>query len=117
MNNIALSFFLLAAPIALCLSPMKLSAQTESVDDSDVVLASIEAPLTREALNEVRIVLEGNGHMFRYGEFQLRPDGTLIGAEIVVKIEGQEFHDYVEFTSDSCILRIKKTEGPVMEGC
>ena len=117
MNKIALPFFLLAASIALCLSPMEAIGQTESVGDSGVILASVEAPLTREALNEARIALEENGHMFRYGGFQFRPDGTLIGAEIVLKIEGQEFHDYVEFTSESCILRIKKTEGLVMEGC
>ena len=117
MNNIAFHFFLLAASIALCLSPMELSGQTESIGDSDVVLASVEAPLSREALNEVRMILEENGHMIRYGGFQFRPDGTLFGVEIVLKIEGQEFHDYVEFTSDACILRIKKTEGLVMEGC
>ena len=86
-------------------------------DEPDVVLASIEAPLTREALNAARLTLEEAGHSFRYGSFQFRPDGALVGVEIVLKVEGQEFHEYVEFVSESCILRLKKTEGPVMEGC
>ena len=105
------------ASIALGLSSMEVNAQTNSLGDNDVVLASIEAPLTREALNEVRVSLEEIGHMFRYGSFQFRQDGTMIGVEIVLKIEDQEFHEYVEFVSESCVLRIKKAEGIAMEGC
>ena len=110
----------LAAVLALATlwsAPSAVSAQTENGDEPDVVLASIEAPLTREALNAARLTLEEAGHSFRYGSFQFRPDGALVGVEIVLKVEGQEFHEYVEFVSESCILRLKKTEGPVMEGC
>ena len=110
----------LAAVLALTTlwsAPSAMSAQTETGDEPDVVLASIEAPLTREALNAARLTLEEAGHSFRYGSFQFRPDGALVGVEIVLKVEGQEFHEYVEFVSESCILRLRKTEGPVMEGC
>jgi len=117
MNKTASTLFILLASTAIGLNPMKTAAQTEPVEESDVVLASIEAPLTREALNEVRIALEEDGHMFNYGSFRFRPDGALVGVEIVVKVDGQEFHEYVEFVSESCVLRIRKTEGPVMEGC
>lgn len=117
MNKTVLHFFLPMASIALGLSSMEVNAQTQSLGDNDVVLASIEAPLTREALNEVRVSLEEIGHMFHYGSFQFRQDGTMIGVEIVLKIEDQEFHEYVEFVSESCVLRIKKAEGIAMEGC
>ena len=117
MNKIVCSSFAVIASIVLGLSPMEVHAQTQPTGDSDVVLASIEAPLTREALNEVRIAMEESGHMFHYGSFQFRQDGMLIGVEIAMKIEGQEYHDYVEFVSESCVLRIKKAGGMVMEGC
>lgn len=115
--KMSLSSFAAAVALAtLWSSPSAVSAQTAG-EQPDVVLASIEAPLTREALNAARLTLEEAGHSFRYGSFQFRPDGALVGVEIVMKVEGQEFHEYVEFVSESCILQLKKTEGPVMEGC
>ena len=59
----------------------------------------------------------GTGHAFRYGSFQFRPDGALVGVEIVLRVDGEEHHNYVEFVSETCVLRIKKAEGLVMEGC
>lgn len=106
---------LLVLGLGLAVSPA--DAQAEATDGTDVILASIEAPLTREALNATRIALEEQGHAFRYGSFQFRPDGALVGVEIVLRVDGEEHHDYVEFVSETCVLRIKKTEGLVMEGC
>ena len=103
--------------LGLGLASTTVDAQVEPAEDTDVVLASIEAPLTREALNSTRIALEEQGHSFRYGSFQFRNDGALVGVEIVLRIDGEEHHDYVEFVSETCVLQIKKEEGLVMEGC
>ena len=106
---------LLMLGLGLAASPA--NAQIEAAEGTDVILASIEAPLTREALNATRIALEEQGYAFRYGSFQFRPDGVLMGVEIVLRVDGEEHHDYVEFVSETCVLRIKKTEGLVMEDC
>lgn len=103
--------------LGLGLATSPVNAQAEVTEGTDVVLASIEAPLTREALNATRIALEEQGYAFRYGSFQFRSDGALVGVEIVLRVDGEEHHDYVEFVSETCVLRIKKAEGLVMEGC
>ena len=109
---------LLMLGLGLATSPVNAQAESsEAPEGTDVVLASIEAPLTREALNATRIALEEQGHAFRYGSFQFRPDGALVGVEIVLRVDGEEHHDYVEFVSETCVLRIMKAEGLVMEGC
>ena len=93
------------------------SAQEAPTQEPEVVLATIEAPLTRENLNATRIALEEAGHTFHYGGFQFRPDGQMIGAEIFLVVDGNEFRQYVEFVTDDCTLKVLKAEGLRMEGC
>lgn len=114
MNKAVFSGIALALSV-FCCTPAETVAQTAPVQGD--VLATIEGPLTREALNATRMALEEAGMQFRYGGFNFRPDGTLVGAEIVFKVDGAEFHEYVEFVSETCVLRIHRTEGLVMEGC
>ena len=114
MNKAVFSGVFLALSVFFCI-PAETVAQTTPVQED--VLATIEGPLTREALNATRIALEEAGHQFRYGGFNFRPDGVLVGAEIVLKVDGVEFHEYVEFVSETCVLRIHRTDGLVMEGC
>ena len=106
----------LAAVLALGISSSA-SAQEAPVAGSDVVLATIEAPMSREALNETRIALEAEGHTFHYGSFQFRPDGQMIGAEVFLKVDGVEHRQYIEFVTDDCQLLVLKNEGLRLEGC
>jgi hypothetical protein len=118
MMKMALSQFACTALLSLGLFTSALQAQVgNSTGEPDAILASIEGTLTREALNATRMSLEDMGHTFNYGSFQFRPDGKLVGVEIFLIVEGQEFREYVEFVSDTCILEISKAQGIKMEGC
>ena len=106
----------LAAVFALGFSSSA-TAQDASVAGSDVILATIEAPMSREALNETRLSLESEGHTFNYGSFQFGPNGQLIGAEVFLKVDGVEHQQYIEFVTDDCRLLVLKNEGLLLEGC
>ena len=114
MNKAVFQGIALALSVFCCF-PGETAAQTTSAQED--LLATIEGPLTREALNATRLTLEEAGIQFRYGGFNFRPDGALVGAEIVLKVDGVEFHEYIEFVSDTCVLQIHRTDGLVMEGC
>mgnify|MGYP007032648491 CR=1 FL=1 len=117
MMNVVKPLALLAV-LALGASSSSATAQETVEPGSDVVLATLEAPMTREALNATRIALEEAGHTFHYGGFQFRPDGQMIGAEILLKIEGGvEERRYIEFVTDDCKLQILQNEGLKLEGC
>ena len=106
----------LAAVLALgCFSSA--TAQEAPVGGSDLVLATVEAPMSRDALNETRLALEAEGYTFKYGNFQFRPDGQLIGAEVFLKVDGVEHQQYIEFVTDDCQLLVLKNEGLLLEGC
>ena len=104
--------------LSLGLFTAGLQAQEASVaGEPDAILASIEGPLTREVLNATRLSLEDTWHTFHYGGFQFRPDGLLIGVEIVLKVDDQTYREYVEFVSETCVLQLSKLNGIKMEGC
>lgn len=103
---------LAAWPTSSCLS------QSETPEIEETVLASVEAPLSREALNETRLNLESQNIKFNYGNFQFHPQsGALIGVELHMEVEGEVFREYFEFPTDNCVLRIVKESGYRMEGC
>jgi len=114
MMNVVKPLALLAV---LALGSASISAQEAPASETDVILATVEAPMTREALNATRIALEEAGHIFHYGGFQFRPDGQMMGAEIMLKVNGVEHRRYIEFVSDDCKLQILMTEGLRLEGC
>ena len=98
--------------------PGSTMAQGEVPESSETALATIEGPLSREGLNEVRLSLAEEDIKFNYGNFRFHPqDGQLIGAELFLVIDGVEYREYHEFTSDTCVLRILKESGFRMEGC
>jgi len=99
------------------LSTSVVQAQETTEAEPDVVIATIEAPLSREALNAARLVMEAEGHSFNYGGFQFRSDGQLNGVEIRMTIDGTSTHEYVEFVTGTCVLQILKAQGLRMEGC
>lgn len=108
--------------MAACLStfcPSTLPAQVEQVDGAaETTLAVLEGPLSREALNDIRIALAEVDVKFNYGHFQFHPaTGDLFGVEIFLVIEGVEYRDYFEFPTQDCSLRILKESGFRMEGC
>lgn len=118
MMKIAFSRCACTVLLSLGLFTAGLQAQEANVaGEPDAILASIEGPLTREVLNATRLSLEDMGHTFHYGGFQFRPDGLLIGVEIVFKVDGQTYREYVEFVSETCVLQLSKLNGIKMEGC
>lgn len=96
-----------------------LQAQAEPAPESgETTLAVLEGPLSREALNEIRLTLAEQDVKFNYGHFQFHPTtGALFGVEIFMVVEGVEYRDFFEFPTEDCTLRILKESGFRMEGC
>lgn len=102
---------------ALVATSSSLFAQAEGNEQPETILATVQAPLTRESLNETRIFLGEMGHEFQYGNFQFRPDGKLYGVEISLRVGDVQQRQYVEFVNDDCTLKVTLGEGLKMEGC
>lgn len=117
MKTSCFSLLVTAALCSFMVSPMTTNAQEAPVAQ-ETTLATIEGPLTREGLNEVRLVLAEEDVKFNYGNFQFHPQtGDLVGCEFYLVVNGQEYRDYFDFTSEDCVLRILKESGFRMEGC
>ena len=103
---------------ALLSMPFSASAQAEVTPETETVLSVFEGPMSREALNEVRLTLAEQGVRLNYGNFQFHPQTkAMVGAELSMVVDGVSFKDYVEFVSPSCILRITRESGFSLEGC
>lgn len=99
-------------------APAATFAQDATPTTPETVLTVVEAPLSRESLNEVRLMLAEQDIRFNYGNFQFHPQsGDLIGAELFMVIEGQEYREYVEFVTPTCKLQVVRETGFRMEGC
>lgn len=93
-------------------------AQTEDTQVQETVLATLEGPVTREALNETRIALDAQGVQFHYGNFQFHPESTtIVGFELHMVIDGQEYRDYVDVPTATCTVKVIKESGFRVEGC
>ena len=117
MKMSCFSLLVTAAFCTLMVFPMTANAQ-EALAAQETTLATIEGPLTRESLNEVRLELAEEDVKFNYGNFQFHPQtGDLVGCEFYLVVNGTEYRDYFDFTSEDCVLRILKESGFRMEGC
>ncbi len=104
--------------VALCTVTTNTQAQAEATQAQETVLATLEGPVTREALNETRIALDAQGVQFHYGNFHFHPQlGTIVGFELHMVIDGQEYRDYVDAPTESCTLKVIKESGFRVEGC
>ena len=118
MNTSYVRGLMAACAFVLLSIPGSISAQSDAPASSETTLATIEGPLSREGLNEVRLAMAEQDIKFNYGNFRFNPqDGQLIGAELFLVVDGVEYREYHEFTTSTCVLRILKESGFRMEGC
>ena len=118
MKILATSPLVLTSLIALLSMPLATVAQSEVQAETETVLGVLDGPLSREALNEVRLSMAEQGIRLNYGNFQFHPQTKeMIGAELSMIVDGVTFKDYVEFVSPTCTLRITKEAGFNLEGC
>lgn len=109
---------ILAALTLMLGTPHCASSQQDTPQVEETILATVEAPLTRDALNVARRALLEQDIRLNYGNFvHDAQSGALIGAEVQMVIGGVEYHEYVEFNQPTCKLRIIRESGFRMEGC
>ncbi|MDB4676208.1 hypothetical protein OAH93_01040 [Flavobacteriales bacterium] len=103
---------------ALLSMPFSAAAQADVTPEAETVLTVFEGPMSREALNEMRLTLSEQGVRLNYGNFQFHPQtNEMIGAELSMVVDGVSFKEYVEFVSPTCFLRVTKESGFSLEGC